>query len=162
MTETKKLLGGICILLILALCAYTLSRMQPSVSHTTSSGTSTGILLPPPLTAEVKAQLAASKGFQVLVSYTNRGFEPSTATIKKGDTIRFTNNSGGDLWVASAGTSGGKVYPAGSGNECGQSAFDSCRAIKEGEFWEFTFTTTGTWGYQNNRDRKMTGTVRVK
>jgi VCBS repeat-containing protein len=31
-----------------------------------------------------------------------------------------------------------------------------------GGFWEFTFTQTGTWSYQNNRDTKMTGTIKVK
>jgi plastocyanin len=115
----------------------------------------------PPLTPAEQAQLAASHGFQYLVSYTDGGFEPSTLTIKKGETVRFTNNSDEDLWVAATGASG-TIYPAGSGNECGQSAFDSCVVLHHGDFWEFTFTQAGTWSYQNNRDTKMTGTIIVK
>ncbi len=115
---------------------------------------------PPPFTAEIKAQLEKSHGFQMLVSYTDRGFEPGTTTIKSGETIRWTNNSSQDLWVAATGTSG-SVYP-GTGKECGQSAFDSCKVLKRGDFWEFTFARKGTWGYKNNSDVKMTGVVVVK
>jgi plastocyanin len=115
----------------------------------------------PPLTPEMQAVLAKSHGFQALVSYTDRGFEPSTITIKKGETVRFTNNSSGDLlWVASTGTMSGKVYPADSA-ACGQSAFDVCQSLKPHEFWEFTFTAAGTWSYQNNLDPSQTGIVRV-
>ena len=96
----------------------------------------------------------------MLISYTARGFEPKTVTVKNGDAIRFTNNSSEDLWVASTGASG-SVYP-GTDKECGQSSFDTCHVLKHGEFWEFTFTTSGTWSYQNNRDTTMTGTVIVK
>lgn len=115
----------------------------------------------PPLTPQVEAQLAASHGFQYLVSYTNQGFEPATLTIKKGQTVRFTNNSSEGLWAAATGASG-KIYPAGNGSECGQSAFDSCSPIGAGEFWEFTFKSTGTWSYQNNVDTKMTGNITVQ
>ena len=115
----------------------------------------------PPLTPEVKAMLEKSRGFEVLVSYTDNGFEPATTSIKKGETIRFTNNSSGTLlWVAARGGSGA-VYP-GSGTDCGQSAFDTCNSIGRGEFWEFTFDIAGMWGYRNNRDTSKTGVVEVK
>lgn len=114
----------------------------------------------PAPTPEEKAQLATSKGAQVLVSYTERGFEPVKVTIKKGDTIRFANNSSGDLWV-SAGGSVGSVYP-GTGKECGQSAFDSCRILRPLHFWEFTFDIAGTWGYKNVSDTAMMGVVIVQ
>jgi len=162
MSPVKKTFGVLGALVILAFFAYALSGFQVPAPHGNVPVTSGGIILPPPFTGAVKAQLAASHGFQVLVSYTGRGFEPAIAKIKKGQTVRFTNNTVNDLWVASAGTAGGNVYPAGSGNECGQSAFDSCAVIAPGAFWEFTFTQQGTWGYQNNRDTKMAGIVRVQ
>jgi plastocyanin len=114
----------------------------------------------PPLTPEVQAQLAASHGFQMLVSYTNQGFQPTSATIKKGDTIRFTNNSSHDLWIAASGTSANPVYPGSS--DCGATALDTCKSLKPGDFWEFTFTKSGTWGYQNNLQKNDIGTVQVK
>ena len=114
----------------------------------------------PVLTPEERTQLENSHGFQALVSYTDGGFEPAKLTIKKGETVRFTNNSSEDLWV-SAGSSSGAVYP-GTGKECGQSAFDSCRVLKPMHFWEFTFDIAGTWGYKNVSDTKMTGVIIVE
>lgn len=116
---------------------------------------------PPPFTGEISMALETSKGFQVLVSYTDRGFEPSTALVKKGETVRFTNNSSDDLWVSAIGATSGKIYPSGGGDECGQSAFDSCRTIGRGEFWEFTFDLSGAWSYQNNADTDQVGVVVV-
>ena len=159
MSETKKILGVLGVLLILGGCTYILSLMKGSLPHSGNDATSANIV-PPPFTDEVKAELAASKGFQVLVSYTDNGFEPATTTVQKGDTVRFTSNSSEDLWVASTGASGA-VYP-GTGKECGQSSFDTCHVLKHGEFWEFTFTTSGTWSYRNNRNTKMAGVVHVK
>jgi plastocyanin len=159
MADLKKPLFALGAIIVLILGIYVLGNAT-SLRTTTPTTPTTGMHTEPP-TPETMAYLAASKGFQYLISYTGRGFEPATLTIKKGETIRFTNNSAGGLWVAATGTSG-KIYPSGTGNECGQSAFDSCKVMKSGEFWEFTFTTVGTWGYKNNADTKMTGTVTVK
>lgn len=112
----------------------------------------------PAYTPAVEAQLAASNGFEEVVSYTSRGFEPAKIAIPKGDTIRWTNNSHNDLWVAAG---GGALYP-GAQDVCGSSAFDSCRVIKSGEFWEFTFTKAGTWSYVNNMDKTKGGAVTVQ
>ena len=114
----------------------------------------------PPYTAEVQARLQKSRGFEVLISYTNRGFEPSAVSLNAGESVRFTNNSSHDLWVASEGTAETPVYPGKS--ECGSSAFDTCRALKPHEFWEFTFTEVGTWLFRNNLDKEAKGTVRVE
>ena len=162
MSEIKKILGVLGILLALGLCALILSHMQTFSSATNSPTMSaTKTIVPPQVTPAVEAQLAASKGFQHLISYTGEGFIPSSITIKKDETVRFTNNSATDLWIAATGASG-TLYPASTGAECGESAFDSCRVLKHGEFWEFTFTHVGTWSYQNNNDAKMVGVVTVK
>ena len=114
---------------------------------------------PSPPSDEIMAYLAESKGFEYLVSYTGNGFEPQSLTIQKGEAVRFTNNSGEGLWVAASGAAGA-VYP-GTGAECGQSSFDSCKVLKRGEFWEFTFNTGGTWSFQNNSVPTKTATVTV-
>lgn len=113
---------------------------------------------PPPMTAS--DTIAAQQGnvFQLLVSYTDTGFEPRTATIKAGDTVRFTNNSSGQLWVAA---SGDTLYPSVQ-NGCGSSALDSCQALTPGEFWEFTFTQAGTWEFDNNLNKSDAGTLIVR
>jgi plastocyanin len=114
---------------------------------------------PPPMTETMKAVLATSKGFQHLVSYTNNGFEPSKLTIKAGETVRFTNNSSGNLRVTALAWDG-KIYP-GNG-QCSRSKLDSCVSLQPQEFWEFTFDAAGAWGFANNGDQKHIGVMTVQ
>lgn len=103
--------------------------------------------------------LAKSKGFAALISYTDRGFEPSRVSIKQGEAVRFINNSGSKLlWIASTSTVG--AYPGTS--ECGGSSFDTCKTLEKGEFWEFTFDAKGVWHYRNNSETSREGIVEVK
>ena len=112
------------------------------------------------MTAE---QLTASqnpKGFQMLVSYTERGFEPSVVSVKLGDNVRFFNSSSGKLWISSDPSASGSMYP-GVFNGCGSSAFDSCYALSPGEYWEFTFDVEGSWDFNNTLDKSKTGVANV-
>jgi plastocyanin len=112
----------------------------------------------PAPSAAVLAQLATSPAFQYLVSYTDTDFVPHTLTVKKGETIRFINNSHKNLWIASSST---PLYPP-EQNGCGSSALDSCKPIPPGGFWEFTFNVRGTWQYANTLKQADTATVTVK
>ncbi len=112
------------------------------------------------MTASMQAVLEASKGFSLFVSYTDNGFEPAEASIKKGETVRFTNNSSQKLWV-SAVQKNGVLYP-GNGASCGQSAFDTCMGLEPYEIWEFTFSEAGVWGYRNNVEQTHVGVIQVK
>ncbi len=165
MDETTKKNWTIGIIAVLALCAAVFffhgRAAAPADDSRAAADGQSGKIPQPPFTPEVRAMLAESSGFQFLVSFTDRGFEPASATIKKGETVRFTNNSSTDLWVASVGTADGAPYPGGS-EECGQSAFDTCKVLKPGEFWEFTFAQAGVWSYHNNRDTAVSGVVRVR
>lgn len=149
-------IGIIIVLGAFMLLLETLGRAPTSVTEQTIPS-DTYI---PPYTDEVAAQLAASNGFQQLVSFTDNGFEPVSVQIKKGETIRFTNNSSGPMWVAARGVEPARIYP-GSG-ECGQSAFDMCKSIGRGEFWEFTFDAKGEWGFQNFEKPEEFGSIRVQ
>lgn len=146
-------------IIVITGAVYLLAHSPRTASPSQSSVVSQKQAIPP-LTPAVEAQLAKSHGFQYLVSYTNNGFEPSNISIKKGETIRFTNNSSGDVWIAATAT-GGALYPN-VANGCGSSAFDSCHALKSGEFWEFTFESAGTWSYADNLHKDKTGVVHVK
>jgi plastocyanin len=122
-----------------------------------------GVRIPPPRPEPTEADLVANqnpKGFQLLVSYVNSGFEPHEASIKVGDTVRFTNNSTHDLWVAASGAGGSPLYP-GVDNGCGSSQLDTCKALKPGEYWEFTFAAPGSWSFSNNLDKAKTGDLVV-
>jgi plastocyanin len=115
-----------------------------------------GHRLPPPTlpTQAQLQQLAQSPPFQYVVSYTDKGFQPAVLTVKKGDTVRFANNSTGQLWVADA-------HYASSASSCGGSAFDSCGALQPSNYWEFTFDRVGTWKFQNNANTQYAGTIIV-
>ena len=119
-----------------------------------------GVRIPPPPPAPRPEDMTAAqnpKGFQLLVSYVNTGFEPREGTIKVDDTVRFVNNSTGQVWIAASGSS---LYPAAQ-NGCGSSALDSCRALDPGESWEFTFTKKGSWRFANNLDKSVDGVIVV-
>ncbi|MDO8576493.1 MAG: hypothetical protein Q7R90_04205 [bacterium] len=153
MSKQRAYITLLVALAVVLIAVYALlSRVSPPASQPSSNSTTSQPRSPSP---EVMAYLAQSKGFQYLVSYTDRGFEPTRLTVKQGETVRFTNNSSEDLWVAAGGE---KVYP-GVVNGCGSSALDSCRPIGRGEFWEFTFDVAGTWMFSNNIDKEKSGTI---
>jgi plastocyanin len=163
MTDLRKPILWLIVLLAILACWYAASRYLSGTSMqtnqpSTSSATSVAYVPPqlPPTAADmIDAQ--PTTGFQYLVSYTDSGFAPTTLQVHSGDTVRFTNNSHAKLWVAATGD---QLYPAVQ-NGCGSSALDSCGPLNPGEYWQFTFTKTGTWEFYNNLDTSETGTITV-
>lgn len=158
--ERVELFFGILFILVVVVGVNLLARARAHHAAPASVASETPTPLPP-LTDNMRAAVENNAPFQYVISYTDAGFEPAMLTIKSGETVRFTNNSSKPLlWVAATGASG-KVYPDQKG-ECGDSAFDSCATLEGGQFWQFTFTTTGTWSYKNNADTSKTGTILVQ
>lgn len=114
----------------------------------------------PEFTDETKAKLDASKGFQHLVSYTDGGFEPRALAMSRGESVRFTNNSSMNLWIAADGSEV-QIYPR-TKEVCGSSDLDSCEPFMPQDFWEFTFENAGTWGIVNNLDKAKSGIIIVE
>lgn len=174
--DNKKIMiawgGG---LLALTLAFYLMSSLtslySPTQEKSTTYGTEEETLADsiragtapiPPLTPEIQTALEKSDGFEALVSYTDRGFEPAEVKIKVGDTIRFTNNSGSKLWVSANGDTG-SIYPYSDRESgCGSSDFDSCTSFDPQGFWEFTFTERGDWSFTNKADTAKVGVVMVR
>lgn len=153
--ETSKLVVWLLIIAVLILIVSFIPRFLngvPEVSQTAQP------YVPGAPSREVVEMLAKSNGFSVLISYTDGGFESSNVTLTVGQTVRFTNNSSHDLWVASDAAKS-PAYPGSS--DCGSSALDSCHVLKPHDFWEFTFNKKGTWNFVNNLDKTKTGTVHV-
>lgn len=100
--------------------------------------------------------------FHALVEYTDEGFVPATVTINQGETVRFVNNSSSGVWVGGDNHPTHSIYPEVSESDCLGTSFDTCRTLQAGEFWEFTFTHKGEWGYHNHVRARDTGTVIVK
>lgn len=96
-----------------------------------------------------------------VISFTANGYEPGTVTVKKGDTVRFVNNSTLDTWPASANHPTHTVYPQKDASNCLGSSFDACKGLKPGEHWDFTFTEVGTWGFHDHLHANRRGSVVV-
>ena len=96
-----------------------------------------------------------------IITYADAGYSPSSVTIKKGETVRWTNNSNAETWPASAMHPTHSVYPDKSAGDCLGSSFDACRGLKTGESWDFTFNTAGTWRFHDHLRASNTGSVTV-
>ena len=71
--------------------------------------------------------VTAQHGFQYLVQFSDGGFLPQSISVKKGETVRFTNNSARPVTITgSAGASD---------------------TLQRGQYWEFTAKETGTFGF---------------
>ena len=159
--ERTELFTSVLFLVVIVVGIHTLANMgRAGTREETPRDQAREVMHGSTLSPAMWDVLKRSRGFQFLISYTDRGFEPNMVTIKRGESVRFTNNSDAPLWVAATGKSG-TIYP-GTGDECGQSAFDSCMRLAPGEFWEYTFTLAGTWSYKNNLDSSRMGVIRVR
>jgi plastocyanin len=87
-----------------------------------------------------------------VVKFTDNGFEPSTLTIKAGDTVKFENDSSDDFWPASNVHPTHLLYPG----------FDAKKPILAGGSYSFTFTKPGSWGYHNHLAPDIQGTIVVQ
>lgn len=155
MRELAKLLGILAVILIAIAAILVFFGAWPMWQQPAPAQSG-----PPPITPAEEQLLKNYPSFQYLISYTDTGFAPSTLTVKQGQTVRFTNNSSRQLWVASIGQGSTQIYPGTS--SCGGSAFNSCIVLNPGDFWEFTFDQSGAWEFQNALNKDDTGTVTVE
>lgn len=100
---------------------------------------------------------------EIFIMYGDDGFEPTTITINRGQTVRWMNQSGGDMWVASAMHPTHSMYPGSDIEKCGTDEepgiFDQC---ENGAVFEFTFNEAGEWGYHNHSRATHSGKVIVQ
>lgn len=88
----------------------------------------------------------------IVVTYSDSGFAPKEITVSAGQTVRFVNESSGNMWVASAVHPTHEVLPE----------FDDKKSVGNGENYEFTFTEVGEWGYHNHVNPSAFGKVIVE
>ncbi len=149
MHPTRTLLILLAVLLLIAAIAFIASPYASPITQLLAPPAPVVTPLrqitvqPPPRTkTNTTTALGKQTTFAMLISYVDSGFEPKTFTLKAGDTVRFINNSSTDL------------------NLCG-TAFTSCKELKPGEYWEFTFAKAGMWTY-NDKISGATGAVTVQ
>ncbi len=85
------------------------------------------------------------------VSVTASGFSPAAITVSPGATVTWTNNTAGDVRVAS------DPHPT----LTDLPGLDS-KTLAKGGTYTYTFTQAGTWGYHNFLEPTQKGTVTVK
>lgn len=104
----------------------------------------------------------------VLISITNKGFEPSTLSIAPHTKVVFINRDIEAHWPASdrhpthSDYGGTNLETHCSDDYNGPPAFDSCRALAESETWSFVFEEAGTFHYHDHVWSHLGGTVIVK
>lgn len=108
-------------------------------------------------TLQTSPIVTATGNTQVVVRYTDTGFEPSDIQVVSDTKVRFENASRFDMWVRAAGEG---LYPP-DADSCGVSALDTCEAIPTGGSWEVTLEKPGFWTYWNERNHDMKGVVRI-
>jgi plastocyanin len=79
-------------------------------------------------------------------------FEPKTLTVKKGETVKFTNSGSKPRWPASNIHPSHEIYPE----------FDPRRSVEPGSSWEFRFDQAGTWRYHDHISPGISGTITVE
>lgn len=93
----------------------------------------------------------------------NGAFVPSQVSIKKSDTVTWTNVNCSSVWPASGVHPTHNVYPQHTG-ACaliGGSDFDACHDLKVGESWSFRFDYVGAWKFHDHLHPQNNGTVNV-
>lgn len=87
-----------------------------------------------------------------VVTYTDAGFTPKILRIKKGESVKFRNNSSLKMWVAS------DDHPW----HTDLAGFDALRGFLAGETYIYTFNRIGSWGYHNHSQSTDTATIVVE
>ena len=100
-----------------------------------------------------------------VVEVNEKGFEPLTIEIKKGESVVWMAGDVQRFWIASNNHPTHTRYPNSSIEKCGtsnqSSTFDACRVYFTGENYSFKFDRVGSWGYHDHIRAWAMGTVVV-
>lgn len=135
------------------------STQQPieeqGIKNSTGGGadTSGGELQPSPASPQtLDAGIATLPYSQFEIRYRDGKYLPESLTIKQGDEVRFINESGRDMWPASATHPTHEMYPE----------FDPKQPIPNGQMWPFVFGKTGGWNYHDHLNPSVGGVIVVE
>jgi plastocyanin len=149
---------GIIVIVLLGLGAYALMNNDPNDENTAGQATTTenGSAFP------TSTATGTGQGGGSSVTYTATGFSPKSVTIKRGQSVTWTNQGGGNMWVASAPHPQHTAYSGTSlDDHCPDANNDSLDACGAKNVYTFTFDKAGTWQYHNHAAPSNFGTVIV-
>lgn len=116
---------------------------------------------PKPVVPSTPVKTTPTAPLYTLVTYDGQNFSPKNVEIRLGGTVRFMNLSNDDMWIAS------DIHPVHSGyqvkdtDSCSGYAFDQCKSVERGGYWQFTFEKAGKYGYHNHVSAADNGSVDV-
>lgn len=151
----------IVVALVVIAGAYWFSQSTPSSEQTPAQSTTETTSS----SDQSVTQATATAPITATVTYGPSGFSPSLVTIAKGGMVTFTNQSGGNMWVASAPHPTHEAYDGTTKDaHCasgytGPAPFDQCSF---GISYSYMFEKTGSWTYHNHANHSDTGTVVVQ
>ncbi len=104
----------------------------------------------------------------VLISITEKGFEPSSLSISPHTKVVFINRGTEGHWPASdrhpshSDYGGTNLETHCSESYDGPAPFDSCRALESGNTWSFIFEEAGTFDYHDHVWSHLGGSIIVR
>lgn len=155
MQKNARLLVGLPVVLVCAVGGYFLWQ------NTTRAPSSQPIPSELPGKGIVGNVTSDIDQFDITIEYTKDGFVPRDVSIAQGTRVRFLNTSDEETWPASGIHPTHSLYPEKESTDCLGSSFDSCAALKNGEFFDFTFYYTGEWRYHDHIHAYQTGSITV-
>ncbi len=87
-----------------------------------------------------------------VIKYTDVGFSPAAIEINSGETVTFVNESGMNMWVASAVHPTHELLPE----------FDQKAGAAKGGMYSFTFSQAGVWKFHDHLNPSAKGSITVK
>lgn len=159
---TKNLLIAIVVIALIALGAYAFSTREAAAPSDEQSMEQSAT------TSESSINEEDGGPAFTVITLTDNGFSPSSVTIAVGETVRFINDSSRGMWIGADEHPTHTEYDGTSTREhCSNGmstggSFDQCTSVANGEFWDYTFTKSGTFGFHNHVGASHTGTVIVR
>ncbi len=157
----NKIFFGFLVLAALAIVVIFVFRAQPVSNQQKTGGQGfPGVTLTPtssykgggsvPFTSTTGEQL--EKGgvkARTVIIYTDNGFAPASVTIKSGSIVTFVNNSSRNMQMSL------------DSSRLVLSGFNEQLPVGNGQTYEYTFVTIGTWRYHNQLNAVDKGAVTV-
>jgi plastocyanin len=144
----KKVIIGIIAaigIILLSVWAYIMAQPTTHTTPTTTPSTNQQYGSTDKQNTQVPATTVAAT-----ITYTDKGFTPSTTTVKKGAVITVKNSSSSDLQFSSGDHPTHRLDPELNMN-----------VLKPGESGNITVSTVGSHSYHNHLDAGMQGTIVV-
>lgn len=95
---------------------------------------------------------ATSPTEEVVIRYSDSGYEPTSMRVSAGTTVTFINESSRPMWTASDVHPTHQILPE----------FDTREGIAPGERYSHTFTKVGTWKFHDHIKPQHVGDIIVE